>query len=163
MFKNRGWDLVLVVCLAGCGGGGERPWQPADPQTIAPALDHTVAGDIFEDTRFLYENGQVQQGLLPEVVDRMRVSVLRGRVVDEAGAGLPGVEISLLNHPELGWTLSREDGRYDLVVNGGGVLTLLFQADGYFTAQRTVGVPWRDYVYVGDVAPGGKAHRGDVC
>ncbi len=52
----------------------------------------------------------------------------------------------------MGQTLSRVDGKYDLAVNGGGVLTLDLEKDGYLRSQRTLpNVPWQDYLPVEDV------------
>ena len=57
----------------------------------------------------------------------------------------------MLNHPEFGSTLSRIDGCYDMVVNGGGVLTVRYEKDGHLAAQRQVDVPWQDFTYLPDV------------
>ena len=40
---------------------------------------------------------------------------------------------------------------FDLVVNGGGLVTLDYQKDGYLSAQRQVQAPWRDYAWADDV------------
>jgi len=40
---------------------------------------------------------------------------------------MPGVKISILNHPEFGQTLSRADGKFDLVVNGGGPVVVHYE------------------------------------
>src|SRR5262249_35859403 len=66
---------------------------------------------------------------------------------------LPGVRVTVLEHPELGRTATRADGRYDIVVNGGGSLTLQFQRAGFISSQRLVeAAPWLDYVTVDPVA-----------
>ena len=68
------------------------------------------------------------------------------------GDPLPGVAITILNHPEYGQTLSRSDGMYDLAVNGGGVLTVKYEKGGYLKAQRQADVPWQDFIWLPDVA-----------
>jgi hypothetical protein len=78
--------------------------------------------------------------------------VLRGRVLGADGAPLPGVTVRIANHSELGQTLSRADGMFDLVVNGGGPLTVSYEHTGFLPAQRTVEAPWRDFAVVPDVA-----------
>ena len=50
---------------------------------------------------------------------------------------LPGAVISILDHPEFGQTLSRADGRFDLAVNGGGILTVNYEKAGYLPALFT--------------------------
>ncbi len=57
----------------------------------------------------------------------------------------------MLDHPELGRTLTRADGAYDLAVNGGGPLTLSFARDGYVPAQRQVTAPWQDFASVDEL------------
>ncbi len=64
---------------------------------------------------------------------------------------MKGARVTVLDHPEFGYTATREDGRYDLAVNGGDELTLTFEQDGYMSVQRTEPVPWQDYVEMADV------------
>jgi hypothetical protein len=85
------------------------------------------------------------------VIERQRAAVVRGRVFDRAGNPLPGVSLSMLNHPELGATGTRADGRFDMAVNGGGPLTLDYRKAGYLPAQRQIEVPWHAYVQAPDV------------
>jgi YD repeat-containing protein len=88
----------------------------------------------------------------PGTLQARSAAVLRGRVLDEANEPLPGAVVRVHDHPELGQTLTRFDGEYDLVVNGGGPLTLEFSHSGYLAAQRTLDVPWQDYAFVEDLA-----------
>jgi len=44
--------------------------------------------------------------------------------------------VTLLDHPELGETDTAADGWFDLAVNGGGTLTVVYEAEGYLTAER---------------------------
>jgi len=67
------------------------------------------------------------------------------------GSPLPGVAISILNHPEFGSTLSRADGAFDLAVNGGGPPTVSYAKPGFLSVQRQVEVPWQDYRWLPDV------------
>jgi hypothetical protein len=62
------------------------------------------------------------------------------------------VRIAVLGHPEFGETRSRADGMFDLVVNGGGRLTLDYARGGFLPAQRQVDTPWQDYAHLPDVA-----------
>src|SRR5262249_17425699 len=101
---------------------------PPDPATVAPPLDRSVATTMVTATAFLYTGpSPIQAGVAPGTIDPIRVAVLRGRVLDASGAPLPGVTITILNHPEFGQTLSRADGMFDLAVNGGGFLTINYQ------------------------------------
>ena len=125
---------------------------PPDPSTVAPPFDAGTSPSFGQAVAFLYSGlNPIQQGVLPGTIDEMRAGVVRGRVLDRAGNPMPAVRVSIADHPELGFTVSRLDGRYDLVVNGGGTLTLRFERAAHLTAERQVRVPWLDYTVVGDV------------
>ena len=101
---------------------------PPDPAQVAPPLDQTVVTTLKAATEFLYTGANpIQTGVDTETIDIARVAVLRGKVIDRDGVALPGVAISIFNHPEFGQTLSRQDGMFDLVVNGGGPLVVQYQ------------------------------------
>lgn len=126
--------------------------MPPDPVTVAPPVDPTVATTIGKATEFLYSGSNpIQTGVAPGTINPVRAAVLRGRVLDKQNNPLSGVTLTVLNHLEFGQTLSRADGWFDLVVNGGGYLTLNYQRAGYLPAQRQVNVPWQDFVVMDDV------------
>ena len=125
---------------------------PPDPSDVASAIDQTVATDIFSSTAFLYSGSDpIQTGVAPETIELRRVAVLRGRVLDRAEQPLAGVTIGILGHAEFGQTLSRSDGMFDMVVNGGGQLVLKYEKAGYLPSQRAVDAPWRDFAWAPDV------------
>jgi hypothetical protein len=101
---------------------------PPDPGTVAPPIDPTVATNIATATEFLYTGtNPIQTGVVSGTIEPKRVAVLRGKVMTRDGNPFPGVTISILNHPEYGQTLSRADGMFDIVVNGGGHLTVKYE------------------------------------
>jgi RHS repeat-associated protein len=125
---------------------------PPDPSIVAPALDRTVSTDIKTATSFLYSGyPPIQTGVAPGVIEPKRTAVLRGRVLDKNNDSLPGVTITVLNHPEYGQTLSRADGMFDLVVNGGGPLNVNYRKNGYLPAQRQCIPAWEEYFHIDDV------------
>ncbi|MDS4031599.1 MAG: hypothetical protein RKO66_16215 [Candidatus Contendobacter sp.] len=125
---------------------------PPDPTTVAPPLDPTIATTTFTATEFLYTGTDpIQTGVALGTIDPKRAAVIRGRVLDRANQPLPGVTLTVLDHPEFGQTLSRADGGFDLVVNGGGYLTVNYQKAGSLPAQRQANVPWQDFVVLDDV------------
>ncbi|HOJ78348.1 MAG TPA: cellulose binding domain-containing protein, partial [Bacillota bacterium] len=131
---------------------GEETNLPPDPATVAPELDPTIVSDMKTATGFLYSGpNPIQTGIDPETIEPHRAAVIRGRVLDRNNQPLPGVKITILNHPEYGQTISRADGMFDLAVNGGGYLTVNYEKSGYLSAQRQVDVPWQDYAVVADV------------
>jgi YD repeat-containing protein len=130
---------------------------PPDPAVVVPPMDPTVAASPGAATKFLYTGPNAIQTLsngkllAQSTIEVKRAAVIRGRVLDKMNDPLSGVILSILNHPELGQTLSRADGWFDLAVNGGGDLTVDYRKDGYLWAQRQVNVPWQDWRVVDDV------------
>ena len=121
-------------------------------EPAASAVDLSVATSLPDNVAFLYAGPDpVQVGMDPETIEAKRVAVLRGKVFTRGGAPLPGVKISVLNRAEYGATRSRENGQFDMVVNGGALTTVQYEKTGYLVAQRQVRVPWRDYVWLPDV------------
>ena len=92
-----------------------------------------------------------QIGLLDGVIDPQRAAVLRGQVCDRNGQAIAGAQITVLNHAEYGSTLTGADGLFDLTVNGGGLITIVYTKTGYLPSQRQVQAPWQDYAWLPDI------------
>jgi RHS repeat-associated protein len=119
---------------------------------VAPPLDQTTTTSLLDATAFLYTgDNPIQTGVVSGTIKLHSAAVLRGKVTTRDGAALPGVRISVLGHSEFGHTLTREDGMFDLAVNGGGQLTVRYEAEGFLPAQRAIVAPWRDYAWLPDV------------
>ena len=71
-----------------------------------------------------------------------RVSVIRGKVLTPSGQGLRGVRVSNGLSLKEGFTLTRSDGWFDMLVNGGGVVTLKFGKSPFPYQSRSVYEPW---------------------
>lgn len=126
---------------------------PPDPASVAPALDTTVTTRMYDAVSFLFEGDPpIQEGVDPGTIQPARISVLRGFVGERGGDPLGGVLVTVLGHPEYGSTLTREDGRYDLAVNGGAPVTLAFELQDMLPAQRTTRAAWQSYTEVDGVA-----------
>ncbi len=125
---------------------------PPDPATVAPPLDSTVVTTMASATEFLYTGSNpIQTGVDTGTINPVRVAVIRGKVLNKNNQPLPGVKIDILNHPEFGQTISRNDGMYDMAVNGGGYLTVNYSKDSYLNVQRQLDAPWQDYVIADSV------------
>jgi hypothetical protein len=59
--------------------------------------------------------------------------------------------VSIVGHPEFGYTYTRPDGTFDLAVNGGGSFAIQLVRDAYLPAQRTVITAWNQFVQAPDV------------
>src|SRR6056297_2764859 len=126
---------------------------PPDPADVATPMKAGEVTTIKASTEFLYTGSNpVQTGVNPDDIEARRAAVIRGKVMDAGGAPLPGVTVTILNHPEFGRTLSREDGMFDMVVNGGGRVVVNYELAGHLTVQRGVETPWNGWGYAPDVA-----------
>ena len=123
----------------------------APPVLHPPPNDPTIATSVLDSTKFLYTGDNPPQTGMTATISPERVAVINGRVLDRDGGALEGVQVSILNHPEYGQTLTRHDGAYDLVVNGGGQIVVAFAKDGYLAVQHQLETPWQDYTAFPDV------------
>ncbi|HEX3110843.1 MAG TPA: IPT/TIG domain-containing protein, partial [Thermoanaerobaculia bacterium] len=123
------------------------------PPTIqGPPLDPTIVTPIADSIRFLYSGpNAIQTGVAPNAIADNRAAVVSGRVLDVSGAPLPGVVVTTAQHPEFGQTVTRADGRYDFVWNGGGPLHLVFTKPNYISSDRMVTTRWNQQKPVDDV------------
>ena len=119
---------------------------PPDPGQAAPGLDNRGAVLMKSSTAFLYTNSNpIQTGVSTNTIDEARAAVLRGQVSDTNEQALAGVTVSVLGHEEYGQTVTRTNGEFDLSVNGGAALTLVFHKAGYLSLQRTVPAQWQEF------------------
>ncbi len=125
---------------------------PADLTVNAPALIATASTPTALATAFLYAGpNPIQVGVLPGAIDSVRAGALRGRVRNVNGQSLSGVNVSIAGHPELGHTISRATGLWDLAVNGGGDVIVRFTGAGVLPVQRKVVLPWQQIIAMADV------------
>jgi hypothetical protein len=151
---------VESVCTDGADDDqdGKTDCDDADCQApggdcvAAPALDRTVASTLSESASFLYTgDNPLQKDADRDAFDAKRLALLNGRVLDEQGRFLAGVRVSVQGHQEYGYTFTRKDGNYDLVVNGGTKLLLDFTREGYLEVQRATTPGWQRRHFVGTV------------
>ncbi|HEX8699915.1 MAG TPA: RHS repeat-associated core domain-containing protein [Myxococcaceae bacterium] len=125
---------------------------PPSPEEVAPPLDETRYTSMAEATAFLYTGpNPIQRDVAPGTIEARRVAVLRGQVKQRDGEPLSGVTITIQGHTQYGHTLTREDGMFDLAVNGGGTLTVQYEKEGFLPVQRQVQAPWKDYALLPEV------------
>uniref|UniRef100_A0A673WTU2 Teneurin-2 n=1 Tax=Salmo trutta TaxID=8032 RepID=A0A673WTU2_SALTR len=72
-------------------------------------------------------------------------SLIRGQVLTTDGTPLVGVNVTFVKYPHYGYTLTRQDGTFDLVANGGASLTLRFERAPFLSQERTVWLPWNRF------------------
>jgi PKD repeat protein len=125
---------------------------PPDPATVAPPINRTVATSLWRAAEFLYTGANpIQTGVAPGIIAPRQAAVLRGKVQTATGAPLSGVTITVLDHPEFGQTLTRSDGAFDFVINGGGQTVITYTKAGYIPVQRQITPEWGDYAHLPEV------------
>ncbi|KAH9422932.1 Teneurin-2 [Dermatophagoides pteronyssinus] len=103
---------------------------------------------FFQKVLFLIEDGSVQSYSQKDVYSPKRASVIRGQVVGKELNGLIGIRVSVVNDLKYGFTLTRSDGWFDILVNGGGIITLQFQRNPFYPIKKSVYVAWNDITVI---------------
>lgn len=116
------------------------------PSSLAP---QQAARFFYQRIHFLVgpESTHIITGDSP--FNKSLVSIIRGQVLTADGTPLIGVNVTFVHYPEHGYTVTRKDGMFDLLANGGASLTLSFERAPFLTQYRTVWVPWNVF-YVMD-------------
>ncbi|KAJ8984541.1 hypothetical protein NQ317_006827 [Molorchus minor] len=109
-----------------------------------------ITASFFERMKFLIDEGSLQSYAPPENFNESRSAVVRGKVITEMGIGLMGVRVSTSSTKE-GFTITRDDGWFDFLVNGGGAVTLQFGRAPFGLQTRIVYVPWNEVVIIDNV------------
>jgi len=127
-------------------GNASAPSQKAILDILPSSIDPTVTTTLFDAMSFIYDGvSPVQIGVSPGAIEAKRASAIKGVIAGQDGTPLSGVQLSVIGKPEYGYTVSRDNGAFDLVVNGGGVLTLNYEKVGFLPIQRRVNPSWLGY------------------
>ncbi|XP_067122609.1 teneurin-m-like isoform X2 [Centruroides vittatus] len=105
-----------------------------------------VTASFYHKMKFLIEEDSVQSYSHRDEYSESRVAVLRGQVLNREGSGIMGIRVSVATDPQFGFTLTRADGWFDILVNGGGAVTLQFQRNPFHPIKRTILAPWNEIV-----------------
>uniref|UniRef100_A0A915BMY1 EGF-like domain-containing protein n=1 Tax=Parascaris univalens TaxID=6257 RepID=A0A915BMY1_PARUN len=127
----------------------------AQPRDVLLRALPSVNANFYQQSKFLVQPDSVQRYADERQFNESLVSVIRGRVVSYGGSPLTGVRVAEARHPPLtGFTLSRSEeggGAFDIMVNGGRMVTLQFMRKPFEKIERSFYVPWNEIVYVGDI------------
>ena len=131
-------------------------YAPAEPtEATIPATDLSAPTHVYSSMGWLLDPDRgLQWGHDPDFLDPDRAAVLGGRVYDrDTGAAIPGVNVTILGQAEAGRTRTRTvSGGYEILVNGGGPVTVRLEHPQYFTVDRTIDVSWDMWAAIPDVA-----------
>ena len=119
---------------------------------IVPVVQQEITSDVAEVAENLYEGADpAQVGVQTGAIEPEQASVVKGAVMTEEGEPLAGVEVRVAEHPELGHTTTTQDAVFDMAVNGGEDLVVVYEKDGYLPVEREVDVSVRDFESAGGV------------
>nr|XP_032827140.1 teneurin-3-like isoform X4 [Petromyzon marinus] len=120
----------------------QPPSQRANPQAFPT---------FFQSTHFLVgrDRAHVVPGDNP--FNRRTACVVRGQVQTLDGTPLVGVNVSFPHYPSYGYTVTRQDGAFDLMASGGRSVTLQFERAPFTAQLRTVWLPWNRFIVVDTV------------
>ncbi len=136
--KNNGNGNGNVNDKNGSAKKDNRPTLPdAMPVSFSAAMEFLHAGP-----------DAVQIGLDPLALDAKRTATLRGLVYKDEKQPFEGVNISIQNQPSYGKTHSKDDGTFNMCVNGGSLMTVGFTREGYLPVWRQAAAPWQDYAWL---------------
>ncbi|XP_036083067.1 teneurin-1 isoform X2 [Rousettus aegyptiacus] len=117
-------------------------------QQSQPIFSQHTSRLFYDRIKFLI--GKDSTHVIPPEIsfDSRRVCVIRGQVVAIDGTPLVGVNVSFLHHSDYGFTISRQDGSFDLVAIGGISVILIFDRSPFLSEKRTLWLPWNQFIVV---------------
>ncbi|XP_045459458.1 teneurin-m [Melitaea cinxia] len=144
--------------------------SPKPTEVLLRKQPPAITASFFERMKFLIDEGSLQNYAKQETFNESmfwnhfntsRSAVIRGRVVTSIGSSLLGVRVST-STPLEGFTVTREDGWFDLLVNGGGAVTLHFGRAPFKASTQVVFVPWNEVVIIDEVVMTMSDEKGGV-
>uniref|UniRef100_A0A8C5KL14 Teneurin-1 n=1 Tax=Jaculus jaculus TaxID=51337 RepID=A0A8C5KL14_JACJA len=115
-------------------------------QQSQPLFSQHTSRLFYDRIKFLI--GKDSTHVIPPEIsfDSRRACVIRGQVVAVDGTPLVGVNVSFLHHSDYGFTISRQDGSFDLVAIGGISVILIFDRSPFLSEKRTLWLPWNQFI-----------------
>ncbi|XP_053702801.1 teneurin-4 isoform X2 [Synchiropus splendidus] len=111
-------------------------------QETQASSSHATLQTFYERVRFLVGRESTHVVRASNPFDGSHACVIRGQVVTSDGTPLVGVNISFINNPAFGYTVTRQDGSFDLLSNGGIAVALHFERSPFITQEHTLWLPW---------------------
>ncbi|XP_065756630.1 teneurin-1 isoform X3 [Phocoena phocoena] len=117
-------------------------------QQSQPLFSQHTSRLFYDRIKFLI--GKDSTHVIPPEIsfDSRRACVIRGQVMAVDGTPLVGVNVSFLHHSDYGFTISRQDGSFDLVAVGGISVVLIFDRSPFLPEKRTLWLPWNQFIVV---------------
>ncbi|XP_041356776.1 teneurin-m-like isoform X3 [Gigantopelta aegis] len=120
--------------------------SPDPKEILLSKQPPSTTASFFDKMKFLIEENSVQTYATRNAFNETQVSVIRGHVTTKDGTPLIGVKVGVVAQPLYGFTLTREQGLFDILVNGGGSVKLEFIRQPFDTKTASVLVPWNQII-----------------
>ncbi len=142
--SSRMQVLVPASCLTATGILPVKVINPPPGGGSSLELSFTVRPDVSSPPDGSF--GKRYEDLIPLDVtvkeySSRRFALITGLVRNSSGLGLADVTVTVPAMPAWGTARTDAGGRFSLPVEGGGIITLAYQKDGYVAVQRQVEVP----------------------
>ncbi len=124
---------------------------PAKPFTAPDDGGATVSTNFCAAPRFLVDGPDAPQQGVTAPSPCENSGLLHGRATTPEGVGIPGVTVSLVQHPEFGHVVTSADGTFSLLLPAGW-WTVDFSASAFVPLQRAVDVSVGDFTVLDTVA-----------
>jgi RHS repeat-associated protein len=123
------------------GGGvsGTLPLTVTKASTVEPLPDGAW-GKQYEDL--------IPADATINKYDSRRFAIITGQIRDRTGSGIAGMAVAIQDHPEYGTTQTDSTGNFSIPVEGGGIITIVYQKAGFITSHRQVNVSWNNIAIV---------------
>ena len=151
--------IDLAIPAAAIGTAGSYPVRiesPAPGGGASETLNLTVTNASNVEPLPAGSYGKQYEDLIPadaaiSKYDSRRFAIITGRIQDRMGNALGGLRVSIKEHPEYGTKQTDSAGGFSIPVEGGGVVTVVYEKDGFITSHRQVEVAWNNIANVENV------------
>lgn len=119
---------------------------------VPPTISRITPTQLAKNYAFLHrEPDALQIGADPLALPEDQQAMLHGNVMQRDGTPIGAVRVTVHGHEEYGRTATRPDGKFEMVVRGGGPLTVRYVKNGYLPVDRQIETQWGRHAAIDDV------------
>ncbi|MDO8723841.1 MAG: RHS repeat-associated core domain-containing protein [Syntrophales bacterium] len=147
---------VPAAAISSAGSYPVRIENPVPGGGTSETLNLTVTNASNVEPLPAGSYGKQYEDLIPadatiKKYDPRRFAIITGRIRDRAGNALAGLTVSIKEHTEYGTKQTDSAGGFSIPLEGGGVVTVVYEKEGFITSHRQVEVAWNNIANVENV------------